>query len=173
MRIDGVDVYVHWSVFVISGFILLGAFQRPAMSLVGLACYWCVLLLHECGHMLVARRKRCEVLGIELYPIWAITRFEMPKSKLDHSLIAWGGVTAQAVIALPLIAWVALFGYTRFEPINEALAILGFLSLGIALFNLLPFPPLDGAIAWRIFPELISRASSRRNKRSDERTYRR
>lgn len=172
MKIDGVDVYVHWSVFAISAFILLGAFQQPAMSLVGLTCYIGVLLIHESGHMIIARRKGCEVLDIELYPVWAVTHFQSPRSRFDHSVIAWGGVIAQSAVAVPLVAWVLLFGYTRFEPVNAALVILGFFSLAMAVFNLLPFPPLDGAIAWRIVPELIGRWS-RPGRNSDDWTYRR
>jgi Zn-dependent protease len=77
----------------------------------------------------------------------------MPWSKLDHCIIAWGGVIAQAVVALPIVVAVSLFGYSRFEPINAVVAILGFFSLGVALFNLLPIRPLDGSIAWGIIPE--------------------
>jgi Zn-dependent protease len=80
-----------------------------------------------------------------------------------------GGVIAQALVALPLIAWVKFFGYTRFEPINVVLALLGFFSAGIALFNLLPIPPLDGATAWAIIPEAIKR--TRRTSRPTPRKY--
>jgi Zn-dependent protease len=70
------------------------------------------------------------------------------------------------VVALPLVAWVAMFGYTRFEAVNAVLAILGFFSLGIVVFNLLPFPPLDGATAWGIIPAAIQRARANRKPRS-------
>jgi Zn-dependent protease len=80
-------------------------------------------------------------------------------SRFDHCLIAWGGVVAQAIVALPFVSWVVLFGYSRLEPVNAVLALLGFFSVGVAIFNLLPIPPLDGAIAWQIVPELIKRHS--------------
>jgi hypothetical protein len=98
------------------------------------------------------------VFSIELYPIYGITRFETPWSRFDHCVIAWGGVLAQAIVALPLVAWVAVFGYTRFEPANVVLALLGFFSLGVAAFNLLFFAPLDGIPAWGLIPALIERA---------------
>jgi membrane-associated protease RseP (regulator of RpoE activity) len=158
MRIHSVDVYVHWSVLAIAIFILLGVLRHPVLSLVGLAAYLGVMLTHEFGHMIVARRLRCEVFEIELYPIFAITRFQTPWSHFDHCLIAWGGVLAQLVIAVPLVAFVVLFGYTPFNVFNEVIAILGFFSLGVAVFNLLPFRPLDGSIAWGLIPELVKRA---------------
>ena len=168
MRINGVNVYVHWSVFVISIIILLGAIERPAMSLVGLFAYWSVLLIHECGHMIAAQRKGCHVSSIELYPIWGRTCFNVPWSRFDHCVIAWGGVLAQAVVAAPLVAWVELFGYTRFSVVNEIIEILGYFSIGTAILNLLPIPPLDGAMAWRIIPAYIERFRKHRKKQVPE-----
>ncbi len=51
-----------------------------------------LMLLHESGHMLAAHNKGCQVLGIELYPIFGLCRFEAPWSRFDHCVIAWGGV---------------------------------------------------------------------------------
>jgi Zn-dependent protease len=163
-RINGVEVYVHWSVLAISAVILLGAIQRPAISLIGLLCYLGVILIHETGHLVAAQRRGCTVFSIELYPIWGITRFSTPFSRLARCEIAWAGVIAQAVVALPLVAWVMVFGYTRFEPLNAALAILGGLSLVVAVFNLLPVPPLDGSTAWGIVPELIERTRQKKTR---------
>jgi stage IV sporulation protein FB len=158
MRVKGVDVSLHWSVLLIAALILCSGFRRPVMAVVGLSAYLSVLLIHECGHLLAAHQRRCAVFGIELYPIFAITRFETPWSRFDHCIIAWGGVLAQALVALPLVAWVAVFGYTPFEPVNLVLALLGFFSLGVAAFNLLPIAPLDGITAWGLIPALIDRA---------------
>ena len=71
---------------------------------------------------------------------------------------------AQALVALPLVTWVAVVGYTPFEPVNLLLALLGFFSLGVAAFNMLPFAPLDGITDWGLIPELIKRARSPRRR---------
>lgn len=167
MRIRGVSVYVHWSVLLIAGLILVNMIHHPVGSLVALASYIGVLLIHESGHLIAAQWMRCEVLSIQLYPIFGITKFETPWSKFDHCIIAWGGVIAQVVVAIPVVGWVILFGYTRFEPINALLALLGFFSLGIAAFNLLPIAPLDGTIAWAIIPEFIKRLRVSGGSRSE------
>lgn len=164
MKINGVSVCVHWSVFVIAALMLLNAPRQPVLTLVVLTAWLGVLFIHECGHMIAAHRRGCAVYSIELYPIFGITRFDTPWSQFDHCVIAWGGVLAQAAIGLPLAAWVAIVGYTPFEPVNAALAVLGFCSLGIAAFNLLPVAPLDGAIAWQIIPAFIRRQRERRNR---------
>ena len=94
----------------------------------GLAAYWGVLLIHETGHLIAAQRLGCPVYSIELDPIFGITRFGTSGSRLDLCKIAWAGVLAQTAVAAPLVAWVALFGYTRFEALNMLFAILGFFS---------------------------------------------
>jgi Zn-dependent protease len=70
------------------------------------------------------------------------------------------------VIAVPCAIWIATVGYSRFEPLNAALALLGFFSLGMAAFNLIPVAPLDGAMAWKIFPTLLQRSRSKKAKRA-------
>ena len=155
-KIRGVDLYVHWSLFLVAAVILGGVLRNPVLSLLGLAAYWGVLLIHEIGHLVAAQRLGCTVFAIELYPIFGFTRFGTPWSRLDHCIIAWAGVAAQALVAIPLVTWVALFGYSRFEVVNMLFAILGYFSLAVAVFNLLPIPRLDGSIAWGIFPAWLA-----------------
>lgn len=162
MRFRGVPVYVHWSVWLVALFILSNVIRHPMVSLLAIASYFGVLLLHETGHLISAKRMRCDVHEIRLYPIFGITEFQTPWSKLDHCIIAWGGVIAQAMVAVPIIVAVTIFGYSRFEPVNAAFAIFGFFSLAVAFFNLLPIRPLDGSIAWAIIPEWFKRIRERR-----------
>lgn len=158
MKVRGVDVYIHWTVFLIVAFFILGAIQNPGSTLVGLASYLAMIWIHETGHLIAAHRRGSEVFEIEIYPILGITRFQTPWSRLDHCIIAWGGVIAQAIVAIPLVLWVTVFGFTPFQSLNAMFAILGYFSLCVAAFNLLPVPRLDGAIAWGIVPALIERA---------------
>jgi len=98
------------------------------------------------------------------YPIHGFVRFREPWSRYDDAVIAWGGVAAQAAFAVPLVTWVAIFGFTRSDAVNVAIGILGYYSLFVAVFNLIPAPPLDGVKAWYLIPELIKRARNRRAK---------
>jgi stage IV sporulation protein FB len=164
MQIRGVRVYAHWSVLLIGSVILLGAIERPAETLAAWTAYFGVILLHECGHMLAAQWKGCEVTAIELYPIHGFVRFREPWSRYDDAVIAWGGVVAQAAVAVPLLIWVGIFGFTRFGAVNVAIGILGYYSLAIAVFNLIPVSPLDGAKAWYLIPELIKRVRGGQTK---------
>lgn len=166
MAIRRVKVFAHSSVLLIGALILLLGWRYPLISLAKMVSYFLIILTHECGHMVAAQRKGCYVSSIELYPFWGVTNFSEPYSRLDHCVIAWAGVVAQAIVALPLIAWVELFGYTRLDAVNEILNVLGFYSIVIAAFNLFPIAPLDGKIAWGLFPALLKRKSSRMPKRA-------
>ena len=165
MEIKTVKVYVHWSVLLIGGVILAGAVEAPLLAFTVLVSYYAVILIHECGHMIAAQRSGCTVFSIELYPIWGITHFTEPYSRFDHCVIVWAGVVAQLIVALPLIGLFEIVGYTRYQPVNAILAILGFLSVLTVPFNLLPVYPLDGSIAWGLLPALFRGRSTRSPKR--------
>jgi hypothetical protein len=58
------------------------------------------------------------------------------RSRYDDAVIAWGGVVTQAVVAVPLVTFVAIFGFTRSDPVNVAIGILGYYSLIVAGFTI-------------------------------------
>jgi Zn-dependent protease len=173
-RIREVDVYVHWTVFLIGILMIAASIRRPWVILAAGTSWLALILLHECGHMIAAQRRKCHVLAIYLYPIHGRCCYSQPWSRFDDCVIAWGGVIAQALVAAPLVLWIIVAGYSRFDPVNAVLAILGGYSLCVAVFNLIPVGGLDGAKAWGIVPEYIKRAKSKKRKAakaSDWRTY--
>jgi Zn-dependent protease len=161
-QVCGVDVYVHWSIFAIALLILAGAIRRPASTVTGMAAYLGLLIVHESGHLIMARRRGYQAYSMALYPIFGLAGMEAPDSRIDRALIAWGGVVAQTVVAVPLTLFVVLFGFSRFEAVNAVLAILGGYSLLVAAFNLLPVRPLDGSKAWDLIPAWLEQRRIRR-----------
>jgi len=159
-QVGGVDVYVHWSILAFAVVILAGTRRQLTSTLIGMAAYLALLILHESGHLFMARRRGYRAFSMALYPIFGLASFEAPDSRIDRALIAWGGVLAQAVVAVPLTLYIILAGYTPFEPVNAALVILGGYSLVVAAFNLLPIRPLDGSRAWDIVPAWLERRRS-------------
>jgi membrane-associated protease RseP (regulator of RpoE activity) len=145
---------------------IYATYRSPWVTLAGGISWLALILLHECGHMVAAHRMRSKVLNIELYPIHGLCRFEQPWSRFNHCVIAWGGVIAQAVVAIPVLLWLEVFGYTRFPAVNAVLGILGPYSLAITLFNLIPAGRLDGVMAWKIIPEFVHRVKARKNKKA-------
>jgi Zn-dependent protease len=143
---------VHWSALVVAALAILGSFSRPAIAIFGVFCFAGIMILHEVGHTIAAHRVGAYVQSIELYPIHGRVRYEVPWSRIDDCRIAWGGCLAQLVIALPFIGWLQRFGYPANDTAAAVLALLGPFNVGIAAFNLLPIPGLDGSKAWYLLP---------------------
>jgi stage IV sporulation protein FB len=162
-QVRGVDVYVHWSIFAIVIVILAGLTRKPLSTLLGMAAYLGLLIIHESGHLMMARRRGYQAFSMAIYPIFGLASFEAPSSRIDRALIAWGGVLAQFVVAIPVTLYIVLIGYTPFESLNAVLVILGGYSLAVAAFNLLPIRPLDGSKAWDIVPAWLEQRRMRRS----------
>ena len=79
-------VYAHWSLLLIGALILIGAIERPAETIAAWASFFGLILIHECGHMIVARRKGYHVVSIKLYPILGFVCLQEPWSRLDSAL---------------------------------------------------------------------------------------
>jgi len=172
-RVDGVDFYFHWSTLLIGGLLLLCGIRVLFDALALLAGYWGVLLVHEWGHVTAARRRHCAAYAIEVYPIHGLTRISAPASRFDAGVIAWGGVLAQAAIAIPLVVWVTATGFVKSGPTNALLLMLGPFSLLIAAVNLVPASNMDGVNAWPLIPMLLARLLGRAVKLREQDASRR
>ena len=154
-RILGARLHVHWSALVAAGMLLGVLIRQPLHAFVAVAAYFLVILLHEAGHALVARRLGYPATDIYLTFIHGVCVYEQPGSVREAALVAWGGVLVQLAVAIPLIvlAQTTPLGAAPVFPV--AVAILGYMSLFIALLNLAPARGLDGALAWKLVPILL------------------
>ena len=170
VRIFSAPLYFHWSAFLVAAVLLLGSIEQPVMACLTFVCYLGVLLLHEAGHAYVAKRLRLRRYAIRISGIHGTCEIEAPENAKQDYLVAWGGVLAQLMVAVPIIILNAVLGIGQIEPLGPVVAIFGFLSVAIAAFNLIPAPGLDGAKAWRLFPLLLEERRERtfrpRRKRS-------
>lgn len=154
-RIFGARLHIHWSALVAAG-VAFGAFIRqPVHAVILVACYFGVILLHEAGHALMARRLHYEASDIYLTFIHGLCVIEHPDTLREDAMIAWAGVLAQFVVAIPLIAV-----HQALEPgaaplFSIVVAVLGYLSVLMACLNLAPVQGLDGHLAWRLVPILV------------------
>ena len=94
-----------------------------------------LIIIHELGHVLVAKLEKVEVNRIIIYPLGGITKFNM---KLNISQKK----ELKILLAGPLFQWIAYFLLLRFIPnMTEQIT---FYHNNILIFNLLPIYPLDG-----------------------------
>lgn len=157
-RILGASLHIHWSVWLAAAFVLVMFRGEQARAPMAICCYFGVILLHEFGHALLAKRLGYQPLGIYLTAIHGVCQYEHPDSLREDAVIAWGGVLVQLIVAIPLILVGTLSPLGRVPYVNTFIAFFGHYSLVMALFNLIPLPGLDGAVAWRIVPMLFREA---------------
>ena len=157
LRIFGARVYAHWSVAVVAIAILGMSARSLTMALVGICSYFGMILLHEAGHAYFAKRQRLDRLSIRLSAIHGTCAYEKPESPEQEYIVAWGGVIAQLVVAIPLVVSNNFFAFANIDPFGPIVAILGYYSLIVVAMNLIPAHGLDGGKAWRLLPLLVRR----------------
>jgi Zn-dependent protease len=150
VRLFGIPVRLHFTFVLLLVFLIfigIGGKQTGAATAVYILALFASVLLHEIGHVLVARWYGIRTLEIVMYPIGGLSRLESQPKARQELLISTAGPLVNLLIA------VILFAVQRnFLPI-ETLRIptdanlmeriaLGNLLLG--LFNLLPAYPMDG-----------------------------
>ena len=156
MRRIHAALYVHVSVIIAAVLIGFSAVESPAFAAVTFLSLIGLILLHETGHAVVARRLGYATTAIRFSLVHGRCEHEAPSNPWDETLIAWGGVAAQGLIAIPLCIFDAFWQRSLglFAPV---ILILGYWSLIVVVFNLIPARGLDGLKAWRMIPLLRHR----------------
>jgi Zn-dependent protease len=144
-RIRGAPVRIHWSV-VLGALFFTGMRFEPAAWLAFLA----LVLIHELGHAAVVLACGRRVVGIEVLAFGGVCRWSGEATPMQRALIAWGGVLAQVVLYAATWGVVLATGGPTSRFGMELVSVFTQTNLWVAMLNLLPIPPLDGAIAWSI-----------------------
>jgi Zn-dependent protease len=165
LRGIGAALYVHVSVLVAAAVLVLAGVQSPQFAAVTLLSLIAVVLVHETGHVVVAQRLGYSVTSIRFSLIHGRCEYDAPRSRWDEALVAWGGVVAQLIIALPLFAFDNVWHHSL-GLLAPVVLILGYWSMVLVVLNLIPARGLDGLKAWQIFPLLWKRFETRRIARN-------
>lgn len=152
----GIGVYVHVTfLFLVLWAAWIGYLPRRsiegALGHIGfILTLFVIVVLHELGHALAARRYGIETKDITLLPIGGVARLErMPEEPKQELVVALAGPAVNVVLAF--IIGVALAVMARFSSWTEVIANgegfffrLLVVNIFLAVFNLLPAFPMDG-----------------------------
>ena len=152
LKVFGAPVYLHISAVVVLVLLGLATLNDPAFGVVAVISYFAIILIHEAGHAFDAHKLGLEVLNIQVGWIHGACEYEAARNELGSILVAWGGVAAQLLVAIPVLVVGALYPLEDHGIFGPVLIFLGYVNLLIALINLAPSTLLDGGEAWRIVP---------------------
>lgn len=167
-RFKGIHVLVHWTFFLLIGWVLFsslseGAELKEAAFNVGMILIlFCCVVLHEFGHALTALHYGVGTKSIMLLPIGGVASLErMPEEPRQELLITLAGpaVNLAIVILLGVPFWLYVGSLALPEVIDAPptwFSVLGFVVMAnmvLFLFNLIPAFPMDGG---RILRSLLS-----------------
>ncbi len=155
-RIAGIDVYVHPTFLILLAWVGLAhymAHHDPAEAMGGVAfivALFGIVVLHELGHALMARRYGIRTRDITLLPIGGVARLErMPEVPSQELLVALAGPAVNVVMAAGIFAGLMLG--RGVAPVEEVLRVGGgflqqmfWVNVSLVVFNMVPAFPMDG-----------------------------
>ena len=166
-RIAGTEVKVHVTFLLLLVWIAYVAYQvagaeAAAIEALYFVCLFLCVLLHEFGHIRMARWFGVRTPDVILLPIGGVARLErIPEEPKQEFLIALAGPAVTLAIAFALAALILVSGqalllrspFATEVPFTVRLLVSNLWILG---FNLIPAFPLDGGrvlralLAWKL-----------------------
>jgi Zn-dependent protease len=141
-----VPIKLHWTVLALALIGILSG-RYSAFGLLGIVV---IILAHELGHAVLAKRFRLRVLQILIHPFGGECIHEATQNDRQRVIIAWGGVAAQAALFCIAVVVAEAIDLRPFPALRDFLMTLIGHNFVMAVFNLLPMRPLDGSTAWKL-----------------------
>lgn len=167
-RFAGIQVYLHFSWFIIAAYQLTSRarnYSSPVWALYEYVALFAMVLMHEFGHALACRQTGGYADRIILWPLGGIAYVQPPRrpGAMLWSIAAGPLVNVALVPVLELAFYLARHGGWYHETPNayQLLRTIRFMNFGLLIFNLLPVYPLDGgqifrSLLWFPFGEMRS-----------------
>src|SRR5476649_458014 len=145
-RIAGIDVFLHWSWFVVAAIEIQyrkGDYSSPIWNLVEYLALFVIVTMHEFGHALACRSVGGSANQIILWPLGGVAYVD-PPPRPGAMLWSIAAGPLVNVVLLPVLYVLAIL--TRHAPgnIHQFIRAIFMTNLVLLIFNLLPVYPLDG-----------------------------
>jgi Zn-dependent protease/predicted transcriptional regulator len=165
-RVAGIEVRIHATFLILLAWVAFGGVLAAggagggagsAFASTGLLlAVFAIVVLHELGHALVARRFGIRTRDIVLLPIGGVSRLErLPSDPREQLWVAVAGPLVNVVLAAVILAYVlakhelGALGSWTMEGRGSIAGQLFWINVSLAAFNLLPAFPMDGGRALR------------------------
>ena len=150
-RFAGVDVFLHWSWFLVALFEInarSGRYSSVAWNAAEYLALFAVVLLHEYGHALACRQVGGNADHIVLWPLGGVAYVDPPPRP---GATLWS-IAAGPLVNVVLLVIITIVGvsvrnlglWTAFPNLHALMRALWYINFGLLIFNLLPIDPLDG-----------------------------
>jgi Zn-dependent protease/CBS domain-containing protein len=153
-RFGATTVRVHFTFFLLLAWIGVSAWQKGGLPAARDSVFFIVLIftcvvLHEFGHIVMARRFGIESPDVTLLPIGGVARLQrIPEKPMQELAVAIAGPMVNVIIAfvLLLILGTAHLSYLVQidDPHVSLLVRLAAANIFLVLFNMIPAFPMDG-----------------------------
>ena len=163
-KLWGIPIYIHWSLTILLVFLFVVSFQSVFLLILVIASS-ILLLIHELGHALMARKygRHVDYIVVSIFNGRCV--YKAAETEFENAMIAWGGVFAQLAVAIPLVAFHIYVGSNTGPYLQAILLAFGYFNVLIIIINLLPFKGFDGAICWSAIPLSINHSKRVSKKR--------
>lgn len=162
-RFAGIDVFLHWSWFVVALYEINGrshAYSSVLYNVLEYLALFVIVLLHEFGHALACKQVGGTANRIMLWPLGGVA-YVSPPPRAGANLwsIAAGPLVNVALVPV-LLALGSLSrsaGIPQTMPdVHALLRAVAWTNAALLIFNLLPIYPLDGgqilrSLLWFVF----------------------
>jgi Zn-dependent protease len=162
-RFAGVDVYLHWSWFLVAVYgisIRAGRYSSMVWPVLEYLALFLIVLMHEFGHALACRQVGGQANQIVLWPLGGVA-YVAPPQRPGATLWSIAAGPLVNVALAPILGLVWLLGRNAGwgEAMPNAYAFIRtvlIMNCVLLCFNLLPVYPLDGgqilqSLLWFLF----------------------
>ncbi|MBX9741732.1 MAG: site-2 protease family protein [Beijerinckiaceae bacterium] len=176
-RVAGTAIRIHVTFLILLAWIGFSAFrtgggEAAASSVVFILALFLCVLLHEFGHIFMARRFGIATPDVTLLPIGGVASLErIPDKPREQLAVALAGPAVNVVIAFILIAILGTLAPADISRIDDPslglVAKLASANIFLVVFNMIPAFPMDGGrvlhavLSMNIGPQRAMRISSR------------